>query len=117
MHNYYQPGKSTFIYFIMYHLRVVAMTSHRGQTYQQGVTIPLGLTEISTSSVMDMVCYSNNSFGCSDTRIYCLTDYKLALKEFTMVSGQIPLPPRYAFGIFYSRYWAYDDIGEMVNLH
>ena len=51
-------------------------------------------------------------------------DYKLALKEFTMVGGQIPLPPRYAFGIFYSRYWAYDDIGQMVisycaspNLH
>jgi len=40
-------------------------------------------------------------------------DYKLALKEFTMVAGRIPLPPRYAFGIFYSRYWAYDDIGEM----
>lgn len=40
-------------------------------------------------------------------------DYKLALQEFTMVSGHIPLPPRYAFGIFYSRYWAYNDVGEM----
>ena len=32
-----------------------------------------------------------------------------------MVAGRIPLPPRYAFGVFYSRYWAYDDIGEMVK--
>ena len=31
------------------------------------------------------------------------------------VSGRIPLPPRYAFGIFYSRYWAYDDMGDMVS--
>ena len=30
------------------------------------------------------------------------------------MSGSIPIPPRYAFGIFYSRYWAYDDLGEMV---
>ena len=30
------------------------------------------------------------------------------------VAGRIPLPPRYAFGIFYSRYWAYNDIGDMV---
>jgi alpha-glucosidase len=40
-------------------------------------------------------------------------DYKVALKEFTMLSGRIPLPPRYAFGVYYSRYWAYNDIGEM----
>ncbi|KAL5486960.1 hypothetical protein EMCRGX_G019505 [Ephydatia muelleri] len=40
-------------------------------------------------------------------------DYKLALKEFTMIAGPIPLPPRYAFGIYYSRYWAYNDIDEM----
>ena len=24
------------------------------------------------------------------------------------------MPPRYTFGIFYSRYWAYSDIGQMV---
>ena len=42
-------------------------------------------------------------------------DYKLALKEYSLVGGQIPLPPRYAFGVFYSRYRAYNDIGEMVK--
>ena len=46
--------------------------------------------------------------------IYVLVDYKLALKEYSIVGGQIPIPPRYAFGVFYSRYWAYNDIGEMV---
>ena len=32
------------------------------------------------------------------------------------MGGRIPLPPRYAFGVFYSRYRAYNDIGEMVIL-
>ena len=41
-------------------------------------------------------------------------DYKGALEDFTKVAGKIPLPPRYAFGVFYSRYWAYSDIGQMV---
>ncbi|XP_019861971.1 PREDICTED: uncharacterized protein LOC105315496, partial [Amphimedon queenslandica] len=40
-------------------------------------------------------------------------DYKGALHDFTLVAGKIPLPPRYAFGIFYSRYWAYSDTGQM----
>lgn len=30
------------------------------------------------------------------------------------VSGKIPIPPRFAFGIYYSRYWAYSDFGDMV---
>jgi alpha-glucosidase (family GH31 glycosyl hydrolase) len=44
-------------------------------------------------------------------------DYKLALKEYSLVGGRIPLPPRYAFGVFYSRYRAYNDIGEMVQYY
>jgi alpha-glucosidase (family GH31 glycosyl hydrolase) len=36
-------------------------------------------------------------------------EYKRALKEYTLLSGPIPLPPRYMFGIFFSRYWAYSD--------
>ena len=43
-----------------------------------------------------------------------IIDYKHALSDYSLVGGQIPLPPRYAFGVFYSRYWAYNDIGEMV---
>eukprot|EP00743_Colponemidia_sp_Colp-15_P010732 GILK01011856.1.p1 GENE.GILK01011856.1~~GILK01011856.1.p1 ORF type:complete len:977 (-),score=160.12 GILK01011856.1:248-3178(-) len=35
--------------------------------------------------------------------------YSKALFDFTLVSGSIPLPPRYSFGVFYSRYWAYAD--------
>ena len=48
------------------------------------------------------------------SHIYNVIDYKRALMEYSLVGGQIPLPPRYAFGVFYSRYWAYNDIGEMV---
>lgn len=44
----------------------------------------------------------------------CPLDYKRALHDFTLVAGKIPVPPRYAFGVFYSRYWAYSDTGQMV---
>lgn len=36
-------------------------------------------------------------------------DYKSALKDYTMFAGKIPLPPRYAFGYWWSRYWSYSD--------
>lgn len=36
-------------------------------------------------------------------------DYKGILGEFTAVAGKSPLPPRYAFGYWWSRYWAYSD--------
>ena len=36
-------------------------------------------------------------------------DYKAALRDFTLFAGKIPLPPRYAFGYWWSRYWAYSD--------
>lgn len=36
-------------------------------------------------------------------------DYKRALADFTKVAGQIPLPPRYVLGTWWSRYWSYTD--------
>lgn len=44
-------------------------------------------------------------------------DYKAALKDFTLISGKIPMPPRYAFGYWWSRYWMYSDkeIRNLVN--
>src|ERR1700678_1139905 len=36
-------------------------------------------------------------------------DYKGALYDFTRVAGKIPLPPRFAFGAWWSRYWSYSD--------
>ena len=36
-------------------------------------------------------------------------DYKQALGDYVRVAGRIPLPPRYAFGAWWSRYWAYSD--------
>ena len=36
-------------------------------------------------------------------------DYRKALGDFVRVAGRIPLPPRFAFGTWWSRYWAYSD--------
>jgi alpha-glucosidase (family GH31 glycosyl hydrolase) len=36
-------------------------------------------------------------------------DYKKALYDYVQVAGRIPLPPRFAFGTWWSRYWAYSD--------
>ncbi len=36
-------------------------------------------------------------------------DYTAALEDFTKVAGKIPLPPKYAFGYWWSRYWKYSD--------
>lgn len=36
-------------------------------------------------------------------------DYKRALADYVAVAGRIPLPPRFAFGAWWSRYWAYSD--------
>jgi alpha-glucosidase len=42
-------------------------------------------------------------------------DYKQALHDYVTVAGRIPLPPRFAFGAWWSRYWAYSD-QELDNL-
>ncbi|MGN1046781.1 MAG: TIM-barrel domain-containing protein, partial [Candidatus Cryptobacteroides sp.] len=42
-------------------------------------------------------------------------DYKQALADFTKVAGKIPLPPKYAFGYWWSRYWQYSDY-EFIDL-
>lgn len=44
-------------------------------------------------------------------------DYKGALKDFTVFAGKVPLPPRYAFGYWWSRYWSYsdDELRDLVN--
>ena len=36
-------------------------------------------------------------------------EYRKALGDFVRVAGRIPLPPRFAFGAWWSRYWAYSD--------
>ena len=42
-------------------------------------------------------------------------DYKAALHDFTRVAGKIPMPPHFAFGTWWSRYWAYTD-QELMDL-
>ena len=36
-------------------------------------------------------------------------DYRKALRDFTVFAGKMPLPPRFTFGYWWSRYWAYSD--------
>jgi alpha-glucosidase len=36
--------------------------------------------------------------------------YKDALGDYVRVAGRIPLPPRFAFGTWWSRYWSYTDL-------
>jgi len=42
-------------------------------------------------------------------------DYKAAMADFIKVAGHIPLPPKYTFGYWWSRYWAYTD-EEMLSI-
>ena len=39
-----------------------------------------------------------------------------SLHNLLQVSGPSPIPPRYAFGVYYSRYHAYNDVGETVSI-
>lgn len=69
------------------------------------------------SSVLDAPANQADPFRCfySTTSYQDLyffghgLDFKSALREFTMLSGSMPIPPRFAFGVFYSRWWAYSD--------
>lgn len=48
--------------------------------------------------------------GAQDWYFLCYgNDYKKALKDYTSFAGKVPLPPRFAFGFWWSRYWAYSD--------
>jgi alpha-glucosidase len=44
-------------------------------------------------------------------------EYRKALGDYVRVAGRIPLPPRFAFGAWWSRYWAYSDqeLDELVR--
>ncbi len=44
-------------------------------------------------------------------------DYRKALGDYVRVAGRIPLPPRFAFGAWWSRYWDYSDqeIEEIIR--
>ncbi len=43
------------------------------------------------------------------------SDYKKMLGDFTKISGKIALPPKFAFGYWWSRYWKYTD-QEFIDL-
>ncbi|MCF8363173.1 MAG: glycoside hydrolase family 31 protein [Prolixibacteraceae bacterium] len=41
---------------------------------------------------------------------YYDTDYKKALYNYSQLAGKMTLPPKFAFGIWWSRYWEYSDV-------
>jgi alpha-glucosidase len=44
-------------------------------------------------------------------------NYRQALGDYVRLAGHIPLPPRFAFGLWWSRFWAYSDqeLNELVR--
>ena len=44
-------------------------------------------------------------------------DYKKALGDYIKIGGREPMPPKFVFGYWYSRWWAYsqDDYKDLVN--
>lgn len=42
-------------------------------------------------------------------------NYKQALTDYSLLAGRAPLPPKYTFGYWWSRYWQYSD-NEFVDL-
>lgn len=42
-------------------------------------------------------------------------DYVNELRDYVKVAGKIPMPPRFAFGSWWSRYWSFTDV-ELKNL-
>lgn len=64
----------------------------------------------------DWMAPRNAPPGAIDWYIFAYgRDYKAALKDYTRVAGRIPLPPRYVFGSWWSRYWAYTE-EELIGL-
>lgn len=46
-----------------------------------------------------------------DLYFFCYgSDYKTALNDYTKIAGKIALPPKFAFGTWWSRYWEYTDL-------
>jgi len=42
-------------------------------------------------------------------------NYKSVLYDYSLLAGKVPIPPRYAFGYWWSRFWSYSD-NEMREL-
>jgi alpha-glucosidase (family GH31 glycosyl hydrolase) len=63
-----------------------------------------------SSSVPPAIARTGISFGYGH-------NYRKALGDYVRVAGRIPLPPRFAFGAWWSRYWAYSDqeIEEIIR--
>jgi alpha-glucosidase (family GH31 glycosyl hydrolase) len=106
--------------------------SFRGNGYDNGNPIPMpiedGLLSTDGWTFIDdsqNLLFSDDDFAWAEERkqgehqdFYFMAygnNYKKALSDYTKFAGKVPLPPRYAFGYWWSRYWSYSD-GEMREL-
>ena len=44
-------------------------------------------------------------------------DYKAAVSDFSKIAGKTPMPPKYAFGYWWCRYWEYSDYEVRDLMH
>lgn len=74
---------------------------------------------VPTASGWDQwVAPRNAAAGYEDLYLFAYGhDYKACLADYVKVAGKIPLPPKWAFGYWWSRYWLYSDreIRELVE--
>ncbi len=46
-----------------------------------------------------------------DYVLFCYgLDFKAALADFVRLAGRVPIPPKFVFGYWWSRYWEYTDV-------
>lgn len=97
----------------------------KGDPYEKGILSRDGwaivdesrreVLEKNTSDWGEWICPRSES-DRQDLYIFAYGhDYKAALGDFIKIAGNIPLPPKYVFGYWWSRYWQYSDF-EFLNL-
>ena len=87
-------------------------------TISQDACVARGCCWQTTSNSTSMQPGIPNCFYAADATqdLYFLGhghDYKAALREFTALAGSVPLPPRWAFGLWFSRWRAYGSYEEV----
>lgn len=96
----------------------------------ENITLPNGLLSRSGYTLINdsnQPLFDNSNFAWAEARPdnnaidwYFLGydhDYKGILHDYTKIAGKIPMPPKFAFGYWWSRYWAYtdEDLKNLVN--
>ncbi len=76
------------------------------------------LVDDSNTPVFDETCWIQSRHSSEKLDLYFFgygIDYKACLRDYTRLSGSVPLLPRFALGNWWSRYWAYSQ-QELLDL-